>query len=125
MADNGDVTNGDRCEVIAGTHTGRSGTALDYKLSKTGHATITVREPGGEGQSLIDHRSVELHGRGTGPDLGISLVGGGYAADADQGQAACGQVGQLGQNTRGLFEQWRARKATFFVTACRFQTLAV
>ena len=39
-----DVANGD----IAGTHKGRSGTVEDYKLSKTGHATITVREAGGE-----------------------------------------------------------------------------
>lgn len=48
MLGNGDVANGDACEVIAGTHKGRSGTALDYKLSKTGHATITVREASGE-----------------------------------------------------------------------------
>ena len=48
MADNGDVKNGERCDVFAGTHKGRSGTALDYKLSKTGHATITVREASGE-----------------------------------------------------------------------------
>jgi len=46
MAD--EVKNGDRCEVIAGTHKGRSGTVEDHKLSKTGHATITVREANGE-----------------------------------------------------------------------------
>ena len=40
--------NGDKCEVIAGTHKGRSGTIEDWKLSKTGHATITVREENGE-----------------------------------------------------------------------------
>ncbi len=45
MAD--EVKNGDSCEVIAGTHKGRSGTVEDLKLSKTGHATITVREAGG------------------------------------------------------------------------------
>ena len=46
MAD--EVQNGDTCEVTAGTHKGRSGSVEDYKLSKTGHATITVREPGGD-----------------------------------------------------------------------------
>ncbi|MFM5895213.1 MAG: KOW motif-containing protein [Novosphingobium sp.] len=46
MAD--EVRNGDKCEVIAGTHKGRSGTVEDFKLSKTGHATITVREASGE-----------------------------------------------------------------------------
>jgi ribosomal protein S4E len=46
MAD--EVGNGDSCAVIGGTHKGRSGTVEDWKLSKTGHATITVREPNGE-----------------------------------------------------------------------------
>jgi hypothetical protein len=41
------VANGDRCEVIAGTHRGKAGTVEDLKLSKTGHATITVREDNG------------------------------------------------------------------------------
>lgn len=47
-ADNGDVANGDHCEVIAGTHKGRAGLVEDWKLSKSGHATITVREASGE-----------------------------------------------------------------------------
>ncbi len=46
--DNGLVQNGDHIEVIAGTHEGRSGVVEDWKLSKTGHATITVREANGE-----------------------------------------------------------------------------
>lgn len=46
--DNGSVANGDHCTVIAGTHKGRSGTVEDYKLSKSGNATITVREANGE-----------------------------------------------------------------------------
>jgi ribosomal protein S4E len=41
------VANGDRCEVIADTHRGKAGTVEDLKLSKTGHATITVREDNG------------------------------------------------------------------------------
>lgn len=39
-----EIRNGDHCQVIAGTHKGRSGTVEDLNLSKTGHATITVRE---------------------------------------------------------------------------------
>jgi ribosomal protein S4E len=42
-----DVRNGDRCEVVAGTHAGKSGTVEDLKTSKTGHATITVRQADG------------------------------------------------------------------------------
>jgi ribosomal protein S4E len=45
---NGAVANGDICVVIAGTHKGRSGTVEDWKLSKSGQATITVREATGE-----------------------------------------------------------------------------
>jgi ribosomal protein S4E len=46
--DNSTVANGDACTVIAGTHKGRSGTVEDWKLSKSGHASITVREASGE-----------------------------------------------------------------------------
>ncbi|MCB2057296.1 MAG: RNA-binding protein [Novosphingobium sp.] len=46
--DNGTVANGDDCLVVSGTHKGRCGTVEDWKLSKTGHATITVREASGE-----------------------------------------------------------------------------
>jgi ribosomal protein S4E len=37
------VENGDYCEVVAGTHKGKSGTVEDRKTSKTGAVTITVR----------------------------------------------------------------------------------
>jgi ribosomal protein S4E len=43
----GNVADGDRCEVVAGTHRGKTGTVQDRKLSKTGHATITVRQDSG------------------------------------------------------------------------------
>ena len=43
-AEEGHVANGDRCEVVTGTQRGKTGTVEDYKLSKTGHATITVRQ---------------------------------------------------------------------------------
>jgi ribosomal protein S4E len=48
MIDNGQAKNGDYCEVISGTHKGRFGTVEDWKLSKAGHATITVREADGD-----------------------------------------------------------------------------
>jgi ribosomal protein S4E len=45
---NGAATNGDPCEVIAGTHKGKFGTVGDWKLSKTGHASITVHQVNGD-----------------------------------------------------------------------------
>lgn len=48
MIDNGSIQNGDSCTVVAGTHKGRSGTVEDYNISKSGNATITVREASGE-----------------------------------------------------------------------------
>ena len=44
---NANVANGDRCTVIAGTHKGKSGLVEDWKLSKSGHASITVRQADG------------------------------------------------------------------------------
>ena len=44
----GEVRDGDLCEVIAGTHKGRRGTVEDLKVSKSGNASITVREASGE-----------------------------------------------------------------------------
>lgn len=41
------LKDGDRCEVIAGTHKGKFGIARDLKLSKTGHLTITVVQQDG------------------------------------------------------------------------------
>jgi ribosomal protein S4E len=46
-SDSSPVRNGDRCAVIAGTHAGKSGIVEDLKTSKTGHATITVRQDNG------------------------------------------------------------------------------
>jgi ribosomal protein S4E len=37
-----DISNGDRCEVVRGTHVGKKGIVEDRKFSKTGHVTITV-----------------------------------------------------------------------------------
>ncbi len=42
------VKDGDHCEVIIGTHAGKSGTVRDIKTSKTGQVTITVVQADGE-----------------------------------------------------------------------------
>ena len=42
------VEDGDFCQVISGTHAGKSGTARDLKLSKSGHMTITIVQKDGE-----------------------------------------------------------------------------
>jgi len=41
------ISNGDNCEVIAGTHKGKSGIVRDKNTSKTGHITITVEQKNG------------------------------------------------------------------------------
>lgn len=42
------IRDGQRCDVVAGTHRGKSGTVRDVHTSKTGHVTITVEQKGGE-----------------------------------------------------------------------------
>ncbi|MGE3691618.1 MAG: KOW motif-containing protein [Novosphingobium sp.] len=59
--DNGAVENGDRCLVIAGTHKGRWGTVEDWKLSKSGNATITVREDKGERFKTLARNVTKTH----------------------------------------------------------------
>lgn len=39
---------GDFCKVIGGTHKGKSGTATNLNISKTGHLTITVVQENGD-----------------------------------------------------------------------------
>ncbi|MFT3910732.1 MAG: KOW motif-containing protein [Ferruginibacter sp.] len=41
------LKDGDQCEVIGGTHLGKSGTVRDINTSKTGHITITVEQKNG------------------------------------------------------------------------------
>jgi ribosomal protein S4E len=45
---NSTVQDGDYCEVIDGTHAGKSGTVRDVQMSKTGAMTITVVQRNGE-----------------------------------------------------------------------------
>ena len=42
------VIDGAKCQVIAGTHKGKSGTARDINRSKTGAVTITVVQENGD-----------------------------------------------------------------------------
>jgi len=42
------LRDGDYCEIIGGTHAGKSGTVRDMKTSKTGHVTITVVQKNGD-----------------------------------------------------------------------------
>lgn len=43
----GKVKDGARCQVIAGTHSGKSGIVRDINTSKSGHITITVVQANG------------------------------------------------------------------------------
>jgi ribosomal protein S4E len=42
------ISDGALCEVIGGTHKGKSGIVRDINTSKTGHLTITVVQKNGE-----------------------------------------------------------------------------
>ena len=48
MTETTQIKDGDHCEVIKGTHAGKSGTVRDIKTSKTGQVTITVVQADGE-----------------------------------------------------------------------------
>ena len=41
------LKDGDKCNVIDGTHRGKSGTVKDIRTSKTGHITISVEQGNG------------------------------------------------------------------------------
>jgi ribosomal protein S4E len=41
------IKNGSNCQVIGGTHKGKSGIVQDLHTSKTGHITITVVQVNG------------------------------------------------------------------------------
>lgn len=43
----GKLVDGAHCEVVGGTHAGKSGTVTDIKTSKGGHVTITVVQKNG------------------------------------------------------------------------------
>ncbi len=41
------ISDGLKCTVIAGTHSGKSGVVRDINTSKTGHVTVTVVQANG------------------------------------------------------------------------------
>ena len=43
----GKLVDGAQCNVVGGTHAGKSGTVTDIKTSKTGYITITVVQKDG------------------------------------------------------------------------------
>jgi ribosomal protein S4E len=43
----GKLIDGAHCNVVGGTHAGKSGTVTDINTSKTGHVTITVVQSDG------------------------------------------------------------------------------
>ena len=45
---NKELKDGDFCKVIGGTHKGKSGTATNLNISKTGHLMITVVQENGD-----------------------------------------------------------------------------
>ena len=57
------LKDGDRCEVVGGTHAGKSGTVRDVNTSKTGHVTITVEQRNGERFKTLPKNVVVKTGR--------------------------------------------------------------
>lgn len=43
----GRLVDGAQCQVVGGTHAGKSGAVTDINTSKTGHVTITVVQKNG------------------------------------------------------------------------------
>ena len=57
----GELKDGDQCQVIGGTHKGKSGTVRDINISKTGQTTITLVQSNGERfKTLAKNVVVEL-----------------------------------------------------------------
>jgi ribosomal protein S4E len=42
------LKDGPHCQVVGGTHAGKSGTVTDIHVGKTGHTTITVVQSNGQ-----------------------------------------------------------------------------
>jgi len=43
-----ELKDGQHCQVVGGTHAGKSGIVRDINVSKTGHRTITVVQANGD-----------------------------------------------------------------------------
>ena len=59
-----ELKDGDYCEVMGGTHKGKSGTVRDINTSKTGHLTITVVQKDGERFKTLAKNAVVTRGAG-------------------------------------------------------------
>lgn len=57
------LVDGATCEVIAGTHAGKSGIVRDINTSKTGHVTVTVVQAGGERFKTLAKNVIVVAGR--------------------------------------------------------------
>ena len=53
------LKNGNFCNVVGGTHKGKSGTVADLNTSKTGHISITVIQQNGDRFKTLG-RNVEV-----------------------------------------------------------------
>lgn len=58
------LKDGDRCLVVGGTHSGKSGVVRDINTSKTGHVTITVVQANGERFKTLA-KNVTVHAIGS------------------------------------------------------------
>lgn len=56
------IRDGARCQVVGGTHAGKTGIVRDVNTSKTGHVTITVVQPDGERFKTLARNVVVLPG---------------------------------------------------------------
>ena len=56
------VNNGERCQVVRGTHAGKGGIVEDRNTSKTGHVTITVRQADGRRFKTLARNAVPESG---------------------------------------------------------------
>jgi ribosomal protein S4E len=57
------LRDGARCQVVGGTHAGKSGIVRDINTSKTGHVTITVVQSNGDRFKTLA-RNVTIRPRG-------------------------------------------------------------
>ena len=68
------VREGDFCEVVGGTHAGKSGIARDVKISKTGQATLTIVQSNGERfKTLAKNVVIKKSQKASSPD-GLWLI---------------------------------------------------
>lgn len=60
----GKLVDGAMCQVVGGTHAGKSGSVTDIKTSKMGHVTITVVQKNGVRFKTLAKNVVVSKGKG-------------------------------------------------------------